>query len=483
MKKLTGLFLGAGASFEAGMPLAWELTAEIKNWLTADKLRKLNAGWRAQGSGHSDVVIEDLASVLERPAMHYEAILGYMEAQFRRQHALRQEYHSLYSWLVELVYHLLYVRQVSNDTFFKRHLSAYDGFRVLADANTPLWVFSLNHDVIMEAIAARLSIPIHCGFSSSTVNFARRDASGQKIGDIRAEVLTKHDLEHGAMYFPNPPQPGIYLLKIHGALDIFTFNDGQDLLKLLPDAPGQDGVMDVLRAANEGLFYEIPGAPGGRAKALNEICYPDNNGVMQFLRKSLLAGAFKFDARGHQVLPKSMLKHFRENLNFVTTLVCIGYGFGDLHINVVLREWLEFSADRRLEIVSPDARDVPPFLLHLSPQVLITASGATEYLDSRADIIRSRQEILEKRVGTILRSLGKERADKVIAAFHRAERDRAGRGLLAKLRSLPVVDGKPDVSGLSDPTETAKQWAAELKVTPEEFLQRLLEHLDEKRTN
>ena len=54
--------------------------------------------------------------------MHYEAILGYMEAQFRRQHALRQEYHSLYSWLVELVYHLLYVRQVSNDTFFKRHL-------------------------------------------------------------------------------------------------------------------------------------------------------------------------------------------------------------------------------------------------------------------------------------------------------------------------------------------------------------------------
>jgi hypothetical protein len=190
MKKLTGLFLGAGASFEAGMPLAWELTAEIKNWLTADKLRKLNAGWRAQGSDHSDVAIEDLASVLERPAMHYEAILGYMEAQLRRWHALRQEYHSLYSRLVELVYHLLYIRQVSNDAFFKRHLSAYDGLYAMAEANTPLWVFSLNHDVIAEAIAARLSIPLHSGFSPTTETFARRDPTGNKIGDIRAEVLT-----------------------------------------------------------------------------------------------------------------------------------------------------------------------------------------------------------------------------------------------------------------------------------------------------
>ena len=60
------------------------------------------------------------------------------------------------------------------------------------------------------------------------------------------------------MYFPNPPRPGIYFLKIHGALDVFTFNDGQDLLKLLPITPGQEGVIEVLRAANEDLFYPIP---------------------------------------------------------------------------------------------------------------------------------------------------------------------------------------------------------------------------------
>jgi hypothetical protein len=199
------------------------------------------------------------------------------------------------------------------------------------------------------------------------------------------------------MYFPNPLQPGIYLLKIRGALDVFTFNDGQDLLKLIPSEPGQDGVIDVLRAANDDLFYLLPGAPGGRAKAINENAYADDQGVMQFLRKSLLAGAFKFDAKGSQVLPKRMLKYFHENLNFVSTLVCIGYGFGDLHINAVLREWLEFSADRRLEIVNPSAIEVPPFLLHLSPQIVVTKSDATDYLASQAGIVRSLREKLEKR--------------------------------------------------------------------------------------
>ncbi len=438
MKPLTGLFLGAGASYEAGLPLVWELTAEIKNWLTAKKIRELNACWRIQDNGYSDGVVDDLISMLERPDAHYEAILGYMETQFRRQCFMPQEYYGLYSWLVELVYHLLYYRQVNNNAFLNRQLPRYDGIRTLAEANAPLWVFSLNHDVVIEAIAARLSIPLHTGFSTSTVTLPRRDASGSKRGEIRAVLLTKQDLEHGAMHFPNPFQPGIYLLKIHGALDGFTFNDGQDLLKLVPTAPGQDGVIDVLRAANEDLFYPHPGAPGGKVKAVNEIAYADEQGEMQFLRRTLLAGAFKFDERVMQVLPKSMLRHFQANLNFVSTLVCIGYGFGDLHINALLRSWLELSPERRLEIVSPHAQHVPAFLLHLGPQVAITKSGATDYLDSQAGIVRSSHEKLEKRLLSVVRPLGKGRTAREVALFISQHQERMSRELLAKLKSQPL---------------------------------------------
>jgi hypothetical protein len=282
--KLTGLFFGAGASYEAGMPLLWELTAEIKNWLTPAKLRELNAGWKLQGTGFADQVVNDLVLVLEQPASHYEEMLGYLELQYRRQRSLPQEYHGIYSWLVELVYQLLYYRQVNNKLFLDRHLPYYDGIRALADVNAPLWIFSLNHDVIVEAIAARLSIPLHTGFSKATVTLPRRDPSGRKKGEITAEVLTKRELEQNAMYFPNPPQPGIYLLKVHGALDMFTFNDGQDLLKLLPTSPSGAGVIEVLRAANEELFYVLPGFPGGRVKTTNEIAYGKGRSLKLFIQ-------------------------------------------------------------------------------------------------------------------------------------------------------------------------------------------------------
>jgi hypothetical protein len=36
-----GLFLGAGASFELGMPLVWHLTAEFKGYFTPDHVREL----------------------------------------------------------------------------------------------------------------------------------------------------------------------------------------------------------------------------------------------------------------------------------------------------------------------------------------------------------------------------------------------------------------------------------------------------------
>jgi hypothetical protein len=409
------------------MPLAWRLTEEIKGWLTADKLRRLNQEWRRQGGGHPDQVIDDVISMLERPNVHYEALLGYLETQQSRQqnHALLQEYHGLYSWFVELVY----FRQVNNPVLIGGALRYYEGIRALVDANVPLWVFSLNHDVLVEMMAARWSIPIHYGFSDTMVTLPCRDAAGQIKGHIRAQVLKKDDIENRSMRFPNPRKSGIYLLKIHGALDMFTFNEGEDLLKLLPNTPGEKGVTDVLRAANEDLFYPAPGTPRGRFKTTNEINYMDEQGVMQFLRRSLLAGAYKFHPNRSQVLPKSMLRHFRENLNFVTNLICIGYSFGDLHINTAMREWLEATSYRHLEIVAPDDQQTPQFLLHVAPQVTIRKATATDYLDSHAGIVRSMREKLGKKLSFSLRAIGEKRAKAKMAAYAKRSQDGVSRAL------------------------------------------------------
>lgn len=418
---LTGLFLGAGASFDVGMPLVWDLTTELKTWLSVEKLRTFNRGWRAQGGGHPDEVIEDFIRVLLREDLHYESILGYLEVQARRELSLAAHYHTLYSWIVEIIYFKLYLKHLNGSQFILDHLEMYKGIIHLYESNTPLWVFSLNHDSVIEMVAKKFSIPLFSGFNPSKVKFPRRSSEGKILGYLEAETIDKHTLDHGAMSFPNPPRPGIYLLKLHGALDLFTYNDGHDLLKLVPDGDTPEAVISVLRAANEELVYLEPNAPEGRLKALNEILYQDSDGEMQFLRRTLLSGAQKFHESSSQVLPKSMLSHFKSNINFVKKLVCIGYGFGDQHVNDVLKNWLAFSSSRSIEIVSPSIQVIPPFLLHLAPQVQLTATGATEYLDAIGGIKRTEAELLSKKITAASRKVGPKLSAQIMDSFREKE--------------------------------------------------------------
>lgn len=394
--RLTGLFLGAGASVEVGMPLVWDLTKELKQWLTPDKLRDLNAGWRAQGTGYPDAVIEDFASVLVIEGMHYESLLGYLETQSSRLLPLRQSYLGLYSLLVEVVYHILRLRHSNNANLIEQNLGSLEGIANLARDNSPLWIFSLNHDLLIECLAAKYSVSLHSGFSGEAILLPRRNGLGTKIGDLCAETLTEAQLAKG-MAFPTSGSSGINLLKIHGALDVFAYRDGKDFAKLIPDERTVRGIIEMLRIAQEELVYIDPQRPDP-VKATNEITYADDDGVMQFLRRSLVAGTHKFDKRHGQVIPKEFLKQFESNINSVSTLICIGYGFGDLHINQVLRDWLERAPDRRLEIVSPGA-SVPSFLLHLSPQVGVFKEAASDYLDRLTGVVRSRRELSQRRLG------------------------------------------------------------------------------------
>lgn len=453
------------------MPLVWELTGELRRWLTPDKLRDLNANWRAHGTGYSDEVIEECVRALQNPEMHYESILGHLEVNFRRygSQQRQQQFHGLYSWLVEIVSHLLYLRHVSNREQIEHRLRELDGIVHLADNNEPLWIFSLNHDVVVECAATKHSIPVNSGFGPEIVTLPRRDGSGTKVGELRAEVLAGDQLQNRAMPFFQPGTRGINLLKIHGALDVFTFRNGEDVLKLLPDEPGVPGVLNALHRANTELVYRHPNAPGGQEHITNEIAYADDHGEMQFLRRSLLAGAYKFDPHRDQVLPKGLLKHFRSNLNYVSTLLCIGYGFGDLHINAILREWLEQVADRRIEIVSPGLKSIPSSLLHLAPQVTLVDSTATDYLDNCAGIKRDRRAVLEKRFAAWARGYTKERAQRIFAWFTQRHLERV----------VEVVAERMSCGAPFDSTERNEfvgELVAELGGTTEGLLEAFLEN-------
>ena len=249
---LTGLLLGAGASYDLGMPLLWELTHELKSWLTPEKLRNLNLHWRSGGPGFDfpDAVIEDFASVLERQDMHYENLLGYLQVQSQRHSGPAQSYNGLYTFLSDIIYALLQERHLLNVDYIERNIRYLDGINSLAEENAPLWIFSLNYDLIIECFAADVGIPVKSGFTEETIRLPRRSPRGTMVGHLAAEVLSEDVLKKRGLPVFNTGQTGINLLKIHGSLDVFTFRDGKDVLKLLPDGEGIQGVLSSLSIAN-----------------------------------------------------------------------------------------------------------------------------------------------------------------------------------------------------------------------------------------
>lgn len=354
------------------------LTTEFKAYWTPTRLRQNNARWRAHGGGLPDEIIEELSAVLIRPEMTYENILGYLEAQFVRHAPGAEHYHGLYTFLISIVYGILWSRHVQLEPFIVQYLRYLDGIAGLAEENAPLWVFTLNHDLVVECVALSNGVPLTSGLPDIE-HIPRRDGTGKKIGTLSLEVLRREELVKSGLRFYAPGNRGINLLKIHGGIDLFTFHDGQDLARIRPAESTVKALIEALRASHHDLVWIVPNS-GVRFSPPNEEAYEDDNGEVQFLRHTLLAGAFKYDRRHQQTLPEIFLPIFKDNLSSLKHLICIGYGFGDVHINLILRGWLEGRSDRSLKIISPEQNGVPAPLMHLSPQVELTAMKATDFL-------------------------------------------------------------------------------------------------------
>ena len=232
---MKAIFLGAGASCDCGMPLVWQLTAVIRKWLTKDKLKGFNQNWKKQGQGWSDEIILRLNGLLDNEKIHYEQIIGCLEDDFLKEgnEQKREEIHAVHSFLLDSVYELLLETQVKNLSYTMSVLEGFKGLKKLVEESRPLWVFSLNHDLVLELLAARLSIPVKSGFKE-VVRISMRSTMGEGQNFLSFERLSREDIKRGQYKFFESGEYGINLLKIHGSLDIFGQGDDLNYLKILP---------------------------------------------------------------------------------------------------------------------------------------------------------------------------------------------------------------------------------------------------------
>ncbi len=382
---VTALLLGAGASRELGMPLRSDVNAELSAWLNPDSLRRLNATWRARGFGHPDPVIEDVAGRLLPEAFDYEELLHHLESQYledaRAGHA--RAYHELYAWLAQLAYQTIYRHQVERRSLVREGLQYFEGLARLARVNRPLWVFSLNHDLLVECVAALFGIEVSCGFSERQVTLPCRNESGTTVARVTASLLTDAEMANGCLGFLKTGWPGINLLRLHGALDVFTWGEGRDLILLRPRELTFDAIIDVLQIANEGLLApRLAAALFPDSWALtNKIPYLDEQGRPRTLGRTLLASAARLTDPFPGLMQRRWLEYCRAGLTQVERLVALGCGMGDCGVNELVGEWLAGSSRRRLEIVAPGALRLPAFLDRLADQVELVPAATTTYLE------------------------------------------------------------------------------------------------------
>ena len=378
---MKGILLGAGASYDCGMPLVWELTAEIRRWLTKPKLAQYNNGWKLQGGGWDDYMIFELEKLLDNKNIHYEEMIGNIETLFSRERneEIRQRLHTVHGFLLQAVYGLLLERQIKNMKYAMHALYDYGGFKKMAEENRPLWVFSLNHDLIVELLASKLFIPVKSGFND-TVSIPMRFEPNANAQRINFQFLSRDSIESSKYDFFKQGELGVNLIKLHGALDIFGYKDELNYLKILPQDNRPESYVDQLLLVNDiNQKTAVREASQHRSYIVNENIYFDEFGDLQFLRKSILSGAHKFSKQISQIAPSEFLHLFRDHLNSFDELICIGYSFADSHIDQILKNWLSFSPDKKLTIVNPGIDRCPSHFNCLHSQVTCICQGASDY--------------------------------------------------------------------------------------------------------
>ena len=355
--------------------------------LTPENCWRIENRARACGGGYSDQVVGEMLAVLARDEMHFEAILGYFQTQQIRSGSDRtaiQTYASLYSWFAWVISEMIFADHFRNLNSLLQPPEGYErGLRFLVQENRPLWIFSLNYDLVIECLCAALRIPLSSGLPEKG-SLPRRNIMGIETGKLATEVISVKQLSERGLVFPFGDEQRVHLIKAHGGLDMFTVHDESELVKISPvgDYPISPlGNLCILR--NEVILKASPNPSVPLPPS--EYLYFDESGRLQFLRHSIVTGAFKFDRKYHQVLPLPMLEAFRNYIRSVSKLVTIGYSFGDVHINLIIRNWVEMSREHQVVIIDPRASaEVPSVLLHAAPQVDLRKITARDFFGSLA---------------------------------------------------------------------------------------------------
>lgn len=382
-----GLLLGAGFSYELGMPLSYELTEtflgvfnERSAVLLANKLAD-NSPYTEDRPINVDALHEGMKFYIDYKSSagnNYEEFLSELEKlgdEPGRTQSDRDSFQYLLSIFYEIIHTILCLYQkVSYELLYE---DVFGWFRKLDNllSENETWVFTLNHDIYLECLALDCQIPISYG-DTETVHFPKNNLEMSNVltftCNSRNNLGTKFDgFIRG--------EKGINLVKLHGGLSELEYSEGKIICNLPLNMDSSFDLVSSFKAVEEMAYYHgNQKVPSGKMKVITNL-----DGELDVLCKSMLTGGKKYSTTNNPKAGEEKLILMEEIFNELDEIIVMGYGFGDKHVNFRLSNAMVLNPNLSVRIVDPTNNRTPECLEQFDYEQRVRKAycGAPHWID------------------------------------------------------------------------------------------------------
>lgn len=359
------ILLGAGFSYDAGMPLAKELTDVLLGMFNESNIKRfgrqlsLHEPYGADRPINFDAISSGLDLLLafkKSGTSNYEELLSKLEERTKGGILSNSDsYNYLLSKLYKIIHEILSVYQLSAySIMYTKAFKWYTRLIYLLNENQETWVITLNHDLFLECIAIDLKIPISYG-QSSKMTFPISNLEMDKKITFLCHERDSYSKESKGFIFG---QKGINLIKLHGGLGEFEYKDGSIICNLdVTKSNSQEFINEFTKSRNLAFYRSGFPLDGGRDSIVT-----NGDGELDILTKAMLTGGSKYSTTIEIKKKEEKLNLVDRVLKTAKKITIIGYGFGDKHVNFKISNAMVMNNEMKLIIVDPCHNKLPEFL-------------------------------------------------------------------------------------------------------------------------
>lgn len=380
---IKALLLGAGFSYDLGMPLAKDVTEDFFTFFDEGRIKSMisnlkNSNPYGDDNPISKKAMEDFFCVYKRLKKesiennNYELFIKGLQ-DCEKELGIKPDVADMYNLLISKFNQYLnmyfWIYQINGYQLLKNNSDLYKW--LLEDySDEELWILSLNHDLNIEMMCIDYKIPLSFGYRAtesyplSNIDFTE---------SVELDIQNRENLHIKDMSFIEG-RKGVNLIKLHGAINEYRCDDNKKrVIASIGKCKESSDYFSIINTINHRMKYYFDENPSFPFLLDEEIPISDSNKKYHILKQSVLSGGYKYSETINHRDGEEKMDLLDEVLNKVDEVAIIGYSFGDSHINNRIVKAMYKNEKLRVEIIDPGYNKVPEVLNAFNYNFRVTA--------------------------------------------------------------------------------------------------------------